>query len=452
MNIASKYDVSGPRYTSYPTVPQFNSAFSQRDLCGHLRLSNASKSPLSLYVHIPFCATVCFYCACNKIATANRRKATRYLAHLYRELEYYAALVDSDRPVTQLHWGGGTPTFLNAEQMCELMDMTARNFSLVDQRHGEYSIEIDPREASVETIELLRTLGFNRISIGVQDFDPRVQKAVNRLQSFEQTREVVDAARGCGFKSIGIDLIYGLPFQSVESFSATLDKVAMLQVDRLSVFNYAHLPSMFKVQRQIKAQDLPSPEEKLAIFNTIERRLEGDGYINIGMDHFAKPNDELAVAQQGGKLHRNFQGYSTHADCDLIALGVSAISKIGSSYSQNTKSLEEYYDRIERGELPIARGLSLSSEDRLRRYVIGQLICNFSLDFRTVEKLFDVDFVREFHRELTRLKPFVNDGLIALERDSIRVLPTGRLLIRNICMVFDRYRNEHRPTLHSRTI
>jgi len=449
-----RYDTSGPRYTSYPTAVQFTEAFGEAEYRERARRSNETDTPapLSLYFHIPFCNTVCFYCACNKVITANRKRAQPYLDHLFREIRMQGELFDRDRPVEQLHWGGGTPTFISDEQMRALMDETRRHFSLRDDDSGEYSIEIDPREADAGTMALLRELGFNRISLGVQDFDPRVQQAVNRIQSEEETSAVLEAARAEGFKSTSVDLIYGLPHQSVDSFAVTLDKVIAMGPDRLSVFNYAHLPQMFKTQRQIRAEELPSADEKLAILDYTIGRLTEAGYVYIGMDHFARPDDELAVAQREGTLYRNFQGYSTHADCDLVAMGATSISKVGDSYSQNLKGLEDYYAALEAGRLPVFRGIALSADDRLRREVITRLICNFELDFADIEAGYGIDFADYFAEALERLQPMQADGLLVVNADGIQVQPRGRLLIRNICMVFDRYLGSDSPQRFSKVI
>ncbi len=435
-----RYDVSGPRYTSYPTAVQFTEAFGEAQYRAWAARSNeGGRRPLSLYFHIPFCDTVCFYCACNKIITKNRKRALPYLDHLYREIAMQGELFDRARPVEQLHWGGGTPTFISHEQMRDLMRVTGEHFTLLDDDSGEYSIEVDPREADAATIALLRELGFNRISLGVQDFDPAVQKAVNRIQSEEETLAVLDAARAEGFKSTSIDLIYGLPLQSVASFSTTLERIIDVAPDRLSVFNYAHLPHMFKTQRQIDAEQLPSADEKLKILEHTIQRLTEVGYVYIGMDHFARPEDELAVAQREGSLYRNFQGYSTHADCDLVALGATSISKVGNSYSQNIKDLEEYAACLDQGRLPVFRGVELDADDILRREVITGLICNFHLDMAVVEKHHAIDFSDYFASELQSLQGMQADGLLKVDGGRIEVLPAGRLLIRNICMVFDRY-------------
>ncbi|HAO33560.1 MAG TPA: oxygen-independent coproporphyrinogen III oxidase [Candidatus Competibacter sp.] len=447
-----KYDKAGPRYTSYPTAVQFHEGFGEIEYREHARSGNAAGRPLSLYFHLPFCDTVCFYCACNKIITKNRRHTVPYLDHLYREIELQAGLFDRNRPVTQLHWGGGTPTFISAAEMRELMRVTGEHFQLLDDGGGEYSIEVDPRETDGHTVALLRELGFNRLSLGVQDFDPAVQKAVNRLQSRDITLRVMEAARREGFKSISVDLIYGLPLQSVASFARTVEEIIAQNPDRVSVFNYAHLPDLFKTQRQIDANALPPPAVKLEILKTTIQQLTDAGYVYIGMDHFAKPDDELALAQQAGTLYRNFQGYSTHADCDLIGFGATSIGMVGDSYSQNLKGLEDYYARIDAGRLAVFRGVRLDADDRLRRAVITDLICHFKLQFAAVEQRFSIHFPDYFMVELAELADMQADELLALDQTGIRVLPPGRLLIRNICMVFDRYLREQRRQRFSKVI
>jgi oxygen-independent coproporphyrinogen-3 oxidase len=437
--LIGKYDKAGPRYTSYPTAVQFHSDFDDAAYQQLAQASNATAKPLSLYLHIPFCDTVCFYCACNKIITKNRRHTIPYLEHLYREIALQGALFDKNRPVTQLHWGGGTPTFISSDEMRTLMRITGEHFQLLKNDSGEYSIEVDPRETDENTIALLRELGFNRLSLGVQDFDPKVQKAVNRLQSRAMTAQTIASARQEGFKSISVDLIYGLPLQTAASFRSTVEQIIAEDPDRISVFNYAHLPQLFKTQRQIDANALPSPAVKLEILkNTIEQ-LSAAGYIYIGMDHFAKPGDELAIAQQNGTLYRNFQGYSTHADCDLIGLGATSIGMVGESYSQNLKSLEDYYARLDAGRLPVFRGVRLDADDRLRRAVITDLICHFRLEFAAIERQYPINFLDYFSVELAELADVQRDGLIAISDIGIEVLPPGRLLIRNTCMRFDRY-------------
>ena len=449
-----RYDKSGPRYTSYPTAVQFHTGFGPPQYRAWAARSNEStpRKALSLYFHLPFCDTVCFYCACNKIITKNRARAAPYLERVHREIEMQARLFDCTRVVEQLHWGGGTPTFLSHEEMRALMQRTREHFRLRDDDRGEYGIEVDPREVHAGTLALLREIGFNRLSMGVQDFDPRVQKAVNRLQGEEQTLAVLREARALGFRSINMDLIYGLPLQTVDSFARTLDKIIAAAPDRLSVFNYAHLPELFKTQRQINAADLPPPQVKLDILQLTIERLTRAGYVYIGMDHFAKPDDELALAQREGTLYRNFQGYSTHANCDLVGLGITAIGQVGDCYAQNVRTIEEYYARIDAGELPVFRGIELSADDRLRRAVITQLICHFTLNFGAVERAFGVRVVDYFARELDELATMQRDGLVEIDAASIQVKPAGKLLIRNICMVFDRYLREREGQRYSKVI
>ena len=451
-DLIRKYDKAGPRYTSYPTAVQFGPDLDETAYRDLAVASNTSGRPLSVYIHLPFCDTVCFYCACNKIITKNRQRAGPYLKRLHREIAMQGALFDQARPVRQLHWGGGTPTFISHQEMHRLMRMTAAHFQLLDDDQGEYSIEIDPREVSPDTIALLRELGFNRLSMGVQDFDPGVQQAVNRIQSKQVTETAIQAARQEGFRSISVDLIYGLPYQNVDRFRRTLDSIIAMDPDRISVFNYAHLPELFKVQRQINADTLPSPQIKLEILKQVIDQLTSAGYVYIGMDHFAKPGDELALAQQQGNLYRNFQGYSTHADCDLVAMGITAIGRVGNSYSQNLKTLDTYYERIDADRLPVFRGVRLDADDRLRRAVISRLLCHFTLDFQTVETDHGIVFRDYFRPECQTLALMEADGLLRLSDIGIQVLPAGRLLIRNICMVFDRYLSPRQNQRFSKVI
>lgn len=451
-DLLTKYDAAGPRYTSYPTAVQFTESFDRDHYKRAAADPGAASADLSLYFHIPFCDTVCFYCGCNKIATKNRAHARPYLDRLKRELALQAACFDTTRPISQLHWGGGTPTFLSHDEMTELMVATSESFKLLPDAQAEYSIEIDPREASADTIHLLRELGFNRLSFGVQDFDLRVQQAVNRVQPFEMTEAVMSAARAEGYKSVSVDLIYGLPHQSVESFSRTLDTIIGLLPDRLSVFGYAHMPSLFKMQRHIDASALPSPAVRLAILERVIEKLTGAGYVYIGMDHFALPTDELAIAQRAGTLQRNFQGYSTQADCDLIGLGVSSISKVGDVYAQNAKDMAGFGEAIDRGELAITRGVRLTADDRMRRDVIAQLMCQFSLRFDAIEAVYGIRFPAAFASELERLEPLEADGLIEVTTSGINVLADGRMLVRNVAMIFDRYLGKTAPQRFSRTI
>lgn len=452
IDLIKRYDKAGPRYTSYPTAVEFDERFASDSYRQQIALSNQRGGPLSLYFHLPFCDTVCFYCACNKIITKNRKHAEPYLANLHKEIALQAALFDSNRIVEQLHWGGGTPTFLSHEQMRELMAITREHFTLADDESGEFSIEIDPREADADTIALLREIGFNRISLGVQDFNPIVQKAVNRIQSEAETFTVIDAARANGFRSISIDLIYGLPHQTPDSFAETLDKIIAVSPERLSVFNYAHMPERFKVQRQMNSEDMPRPEVKLEILHRSIEQLTAAGYVYIGMDHFAKPDDELAIAQRENKLYRNFQGYSTHSECDIIGLGVTSIGSVGDSYSQNQRTLEDYAASLSNNELPVFRGITLNDDDKIRRTVITRLICHFSLDINAIESELDIDFSEYFVDVFPQLDQFAQDGLLTYDKNKIEVLPVGHLLIRNICMAFDFYIKEKTEQRFSKVI
>ncbi|MDP1615457.1 MAG: oxygen-independent coproporphyrinogen III oxidase [Methylococcales bacterium] len=452
LSLINRYDKAGPRYTSYPTALELHDGFTDKDYRRHIAASNAEGGPLSLYFHIPFCDTVCFYCACNKIITKNRKHAEPYLANLCKEIAMQGDLFDASRVVNQLHWGGGTPTFLNYSQMQQLMSVTRAHFSLKDDDSGEYSIEVDPRETHSDTIKQLRELGFNRISLGLQDFDPAVQKAVNRIQSEKQTFDVLDAARAEGFRSTNIDLIYGLPLQTVDTFALTLDKILAVEPDRFSIFNYAHMPARFKTQRQINDADMPSADVKLAILQMVGLKLIDAGYVYIGMDHFAKPDDELAIAQREGKLHRNFQGYSTHSGCDLVGLGITSIGRVGDAYIQNVKELDQYDLLISQNKLPVYKGVDLDEDDKLRREVITQLICHFELRFSVIERAFSIDFSDYFANEIDALIPMQADGLLTLSAEGIHVLSPGRLLIRNICMVFDKYLAQKQQQQFSKVI
>ena len=435
-----RFDVNGPRYTSYPTADRFVEAFDAKAAelwLGKRNIGGISR-PLSLYFHIPFCNTICYYCACNKIITKDHGRSAKYLRYLARELALQSACLPAgDNVVEQLHWGGGTPTFLSHAEMRDLMAATRRHFTL--REDGEYSIEVDPRKVDRATVELLAELGFNRMSVGVQDFDERVQQAVNRIQSEAETMAVIDAARANGFKSVSIDLIYGLPRQTVEGFDRTLDRVLAASPDRLSIYNYAHLPSLFKPQRRILESDMPSADNRLQILALAIRKLTDAGYVFIGMDHFAKPGDELAVAQREGRLHRNFQGYSTHADCDMMSFGISSISKVGPSYYQNVKTLDEYYDSLDKGVLPVFRGIELNADDILRRAIIQSLMCHFELSMDAVDARFGIDFRSYFATELAALNEMEEGGLLRIEERRIVVLPPGRMLVRAISMAFDRF-------------
>jgi oxygen-independent coproporphyrinogen-3 oxidase len=436
-----KYDGFGPRYTSYPTADRFHTGVGPAALADALA-TRAAAQPLSLYVHLPFCNTICYYCACNKIITRNRSRSAKYIAYVMREIAQVADLLDAGAPVNQLHWGGGTPTFLAHEEMRALMDALRGRFPFAAD--AEVSIEVDPRKVVPDTIAFLGQLGFNRISVGIQDFDPAVQKAVNRIQSEAETRTVINAARANGFTSVNADLIYGLPRQTVAGFAVTLDKVIAAAPDRIALYSYAHVPHLFKTQRQIDAAELPGAEAKLEILALAIRMLAGAGYVYIGMDHFARPSDELAVAQRDGRLHRNFQGYSTRAECDLLGFGISAIGKIGSGYFQNVKTLDTYYAALDAGTLPVMRGVALTDHDVLRREVIQRLMCDFALDYAAIGRIHGVQFAQYFAQELAALAPLADDGLVVLAPDGLVVTPRGRLLVRTVAMAFDRHLREAR--------
>ena len=451
--LIKRFDVNGPRYTSYPTADRFVEAFNAdayKHWLGQRSIGGINK-PLSLYFHIPFCNTICYYCACNKIITKDHGRSAKYLKYIAKEIDLQASNLNGGRDVLQLHLGGGTPTFLSHTEMRELMAAVRGSFNLVP--NGEYSIEVDPRKVDFETVALLGELGFNRMSIGVQDFSPDVQQAVNRIQSFEETKLVLDSARQVGFKSISMDLIYGLPKQNVISFNRTLEQVLELSPDRISLYSYAHLPGLFKPQRRISASDMPAPEAKLQILQLAIRRLTEAGYVYIGMDHFAKPDDELTVAQRQGRLHRNFQGYSTYAECDLMAFGVSAIGKVGPTYTQNVKTLDEYYDALDRDDLPILRGIELTPDDLLRRSIIQALMCHFELSIESIQISYLIDFRKYFAEEFEDLREMEEAGLLQIDDQWISVLPAGRMLVRAIAMVFDRYlRADRERTRYSKVI
>jgi oxygen-independent coproporphyrinogen-3 oxidase len=438
-----KYDTSGPRYTSYPTADRFVDAYGEDSFRQWLGCRNLGGIilPLSVYVHLPFCSSLCLYCGCNKVITRDISKSSKYIKYLEMELARVGGLLgpagSSGRRICQLHWGGGTPTFLAREEMTELMRLIDAQFAR--DPDAEVSIEVDPRSTEPGRMAFLAALGFNRVSVGVQDFDHAVQKAVNRVQSEAETRRVIEEARNAGFRSVSLDLIYGLPRQTLDSFNATLDKVVALDPDRIALYSYAHMPAAVKPQRSIVSADLPSAETKLQIMTLAIGRLTRAGYIHIGMDHFAKPADELAVAQAQGRLQRNFQGYSTHPGSDMLGFGVSAIGRLGPTYYQNLKRLDDYYAALDGGRIPVARGIELSADDLLRRAVIQSLTCNFRVSIESIEIAHLIDFQSCFAAELADLKALEADGLVELGREWIVVTPRGRLLVRNVCMVFDRY-------------
>ena len=434
-----RYGGRGPRYTSYPTALQFSEELTADDYRENAIASNASGVPLSLYVHIPFCHTLCYYCGCNKIVTRNQDRVDRYIEMLYREIEMQSELFDKSRKIEQLHFGGGTPTYLDKEQLDDLMAKLRGAFTFDESDNREFSIEVDPRTVDEDGIRHLAKLGFNRLSLGIQDFDPIVQEAVNRAQTTDDVLGLVLAARDSGFESISFDLIYGLPHQSVESFDKTLELVIGMHPDRLAVYNYAHLPRRFKGQRMINDDDIPSPEVKLDILHRTIDSLCDSGYEYIGMDHFALPEDELVLARKNGTLQRNFQGYSTHRECDLVALGVSAIGSIGNVFAQSSVSTIEYEALIENGQLPIRKGIAVDDDDLLRADVIQALMCYDELSFEAFGAEHNIDFAEYFAAEIERLQPLADDGLIELDQSGVVITQKGRLLLRSIAMVFDRY-------------
>ena len=439
--LLQRYDVAGPRYTSYPTADRFVEAFGEADYIQALQQRNegvASRvSPLSLYVHIPFCESLCYYCACNKIITKHHERAKVYLAYLRREVALHTALLGKGHTVSQLHLGGGTPTFLSDEELTELLDMLRSAFSFVPG--GEYSIEVDPRTVTTQRLQTLHGLGFNRLSFGVQDFEPAVQKAVHRVQPAEQVFALTEDARRIGFESVNVDLIYGLPQQTAQSFARTMALVNQLRPDRIALYAYAHLPERFKPQRRIHIEQLPAAGDKVAMLSQAKTALMSAGYVYVGMDHFALPDDALAVAKRQGRLHRNFQGDSTQPDCDLIALGVSSIGRVGATYSQNAKTLEEYCDLIDQGRFPVVRGLALSRDDIARRAIIMALMCQGQVLFESIELAHLLHFKTSFAAELEALKGLQSQGLVALDDTGIQVTPKGWFFVRAVAMVFDRY-------------
>jgi len=451
-----RYDRPGPRYTSYPTAPQFSGDFGEAEFREMAKLSNGDPIPrrLSLYAHIPFCFSPCFYCGCNRVITRDHSRADAYLARLVREIALVAPLFDRDRDVVQLHLGGGTPNFLSANQLGELMDSLSQHFHFSSAGNRDFSIELDPRCVDANDIEALAFMGFNRASLGVQDFDPAVQQAVNRIQSVEETLAVIDACRRHDFRSVNVDLIYGLPGQNRPGFGRTLDTVLQARPDRLAIYSYAHLPQLFRAQRQIEDALLPSPEDKLGLLQLAIEKLTEAGYRYIGMDHFALPGDELSLAQENGSLQRNFMGYTTHAATDLIGLGVSAISHIGDSYSQNPRDLPSWEAAIDAGRLPVWRGLQLDADDVLRADLIQQLMCQGEIDIAALEERHGIHFDVYFEADLERLRALAGDGLVEIGPGRIRATSRGRLLLRIIAACFDRYLHQPaaEPVRFSRVI
>ncbi|MDT8992265.1 oxygen-independent coproporphyrinogen III oxidase [Curvibacter sp. APW13] len=436
-----RYDISGPRYTSYPTADRFVEAFAAEEYAQALTQRRSGPAamalPLSLYVHIPFCESLCYYCACNKIITKHHDRATEYLRYLEREVELHVDRIGRGQTVSQLHFGGGSPTFLSDDELRTLMAMLRRNFHFIEG--GEYSIEVDPRTIDEKRLDTLAELGFNRLSFGVQDFDPAVQKAVHRIQPAEQVFSLVAAARAKGFASVNVDLIYGLPQQTPESFERTLAQVNQLRPDRIALYAYAHLPERFKPQRRINIVEIPSGASKISMLSRSLAAFLSAGYVYVGMDHFALPDDALAVAKRQGRLHRNFQGYSTQPDCDLIALGVSSIGRIGATYSQNAKTLDEYYDALNHGRFPVVRGLALTRDDVVRRAVIMALMCQGNVLFESIELAHLIDFKSYFAKELEDLKLLEEQGLVVVDAQGIQVTAQGWFFVRGVAMVFDKY-------------
>ena len=452
-SLVEKYDRPGPRYTSYPTAPQFRQAFAEDNYRQAAERSNrAPAKALSAYIHIPFCQSLCYYCACNKIITQKTHRAVEYLDYLKREIALQAALFSPSRRLTQLHLGGGTPTYLSSAQLAELMGCLRQHFCFDESDNHEFSIEVDPRTIDTARIAELRSQGFNRLSFGVQDFDEKVQAAVNRLQSEEQTYELVAAAREAAFKSVSVDLIYGLPLQTVASFDTTLDKIIALRPDRIAAYSYAHLPELVRAQRLIRREDMPPPERKMELLELTISRLTAAGYVYIGMDHFALPDDELALARADGTLQRNFQGYSTFAECDLIGLGVSAIGKVGDTYSQSVKELSQYYARLDQGLLPVHRGYRLNADDQLRRDVISDLMCHGRIDFASIEARHPIRFKEYFAEALGKLDEHVADRLLEIRDDALVLLPQGHLMMRSVAMAFDAYIGGAQKGSFSRTV
>ena len=449
--LIKKYDKQIPRYTSYPPATEFTPKFTEIDYRKAIARGNTRKSPLSLYFHIPFCEELCYYCGCNKIVTQlKQRVVPPYLDYLFQEIETISSLIDRDREVIQMHWGGGTPNYLNIEQIESLWNKVQQHFSFDEA--AEISLEVNPQYLDKNYLLFLRNLGFNRISFGIQDFDPKVQKAVNRIQPEEMLFNVIGWMREAGFESVNVDLIYGLPYQTATSFKETVEKTIKLDPDRIALFNFAYLPSLIPAQKKLPAEELPPPSEKLAILQMTIEELEKGGYLFIGMDHFAKPNDELALAQEQGVLHRNFQGYTTKPESDLAAFGLTSITMLHDVYVQNHKQLKEYYQAIDAGKFPITRGVELTKDDILRREIIMELMCNFRLDKQVIERKYNIDFAQYFAQEEEQLKSLEQDGLINLLPKTMEIPPSGRLLLRNIAYVFDNHTPKRKEQRFSRSI
>lgn len=441
--LIEKYKMNGPRYTSYPTAVQFDPKLTAQNYLEALEKSNHKNRDLSLYFHIPFCENVCYYCGCNRIITKNHQQSQEYLNYLKKDIDIQIKSLNPNRKVVQLHFGGGTPTFLTPDELAGIVDHLRQKFIFADDNEGEFSIEIDPRTVNDFYLKKLREMGFNRVSFGVQDIDFEVQKAVNRIQSLKEIKQMVETVRLEGFHSLSIDLIYGLPLQTPKSFAKTIDEIIKLSPDRLAVFHYAHMPHLFGAQKQINEQYLPSSDAKLQMLEQTINQLTNAGYEFIGLDHFAKPNDSLVKHQQNGTLYRNFQGYSTFSQCDLLGFGVSSISMLENYFSQHHKARSKYYQLLNQNQLPALRGIALNQDDHIRQKVINELMCNLTLDTNKISQQFNINFNDYFHKELVNLAPLTKDGLIEINQNKIKVLPIGRLLIRNIAMIFDYYLNNN---------
>ena len=448
--LIKKYDRPGPRYTSYPPATEFTEEIKEKDYIKKLLESNERKTPLSLYFHIPFCEQRCLYCGCNVIISHRKGIEVPYLERVYKEMDYVSQYIDKDRKVIQLHWGGGTPNYLSPDQIKEFFEEIRKRFEI--DENAEISIELDPRYLTDEQIKAIKEVGFNRVSLGIQDLDEKVQRTVNRIQPYELVKEKMEKLREAGFESINVDLIYGLPYQTKESFEKTVEKVIELNPDRIASYSFAYIPQIKPHQQLLPKDALPSPEEKLRILEMIIEKFQSAGYVYIGMDHFAKPTDELAIAQKKGELWRNFQGYTTKKGVELLGFGVTSIGTLYDSYFQNYKTLREYNSAVDEGKIPIFRGYIMNEDDFIRREVIMDIMCNLGVEFNKIEKMFNIKFREYFSRELEQLKEMEEDGLIKIEEDRIKILPVGRLLIRNVAMVFDAHLRKKKELKFSRTI
>ncbi len=448
--LIKKYDRPGPRYTSYPPATEFSESVNAQDYKERLIKSNERKTPLSLYFHIPFCESGCYYCGCNIIISHRKGIEKPYLSRVYREMDMVSSYLDKDREVAQLHWGGGTPNYLEPDEIEEFMGQIKKRFLF--SQDAEVSIEIDPRYATDQQLKVIRDVGFNRVSMGLQDLNDKVQRAINRIQPYSLMKDIMEKLRALEFHSINIDLIYGLPYQTKDSFARTVDKVIELNPDRIAVYSFAYVPWVKPIQKHIDPDTLPTAEEKLSILEMVIEKFQDAGYVYIGMDHFAKPDDELAVAQREGKLWRNFQGYTTRKGVELIGIGATSIGMLYDSYFQNYKTLRDYNLAVDEGRLPVYRGYILTEDDFIRREVIMDIMCNLGVKFTRIEEEFQISFGDYFARELEELQELERDGLIRIDSEGIHILPVGRLLIRNVAMVFDAHLKNKKELRFSRTI